>query len=68
MEITTYVTHVFLPLLTLTFPPLQQAIESAPLSWAFCENCLSVRAFQRRRVFSQHDNGADLMGTLFFRA
>jgi len=48
--------------------PLQQAIEAAPLSWAFRENCLSVRAFQRGRVFSRHGNGAVSMGTLFFRA
>ena len=42
---------------------LRQASEVVQLSWAFCENCLSVRAFQRGRVFSQHDNSADSMGT-----
>jgi len=42
---------------------LSQAIEVVLLSWVFCENCLSVRAFQRGRVFSQHDNGIASMGT-----
>jgi len=47
----------------LFFIHLRQAIEAVLLSWAFCENCLSVRAFQRGRVFSQHDNGIASMGT-----
>jgi len=47
----------------LFFIHLSQAIDSVFLSWAFCENCLSLRAFQRGRVFSQHDNGIESMGT-----
>jgi len=32
----------FLLFLTLTYNPLQQAIETVQLSWVFRENCLSV--------------------------
>jgi len=46
----------------LFFIHLSQAIDSMLLSWAFCENCLSLRAFQRGRVFSLHDNGIESMG------
>ena len=52
--------------LLLTFSPPQQAIETAPLSWAFCASCLSVRVVQRARVLAQHDNGAASMGTPAF--
>jgi hypothetical protein len=31
--------------LTLNLSPPEQAIESVPLLWAFCENCLSLRFF-----------------------
>ena len=36
--------------------------------WAFCENCLSLRVFQRGRIFSHLNNGADAMGTPVFLA
>ena len=40
-------------------PPPPQAIEAVPLSWAFCENCLSVLC----EFFSQHDDCAESVGT-----
>jgi hypothetical protein len=49
--------------LFLTFSRISQAIDVLPVSWAFCENCLSARVFQRGRVFSQHDAGDTSMGT-----
>ena len=36
--------------LLLTPVHLKQAIKAAQPSWAFCENCLRVRVFQRVRV------------------
>jgi len=49
--------------LFLNYSHISQAIEVCPISWAFCENCLSARVFQRGRVFSQHDIGHTSMGT-----
>ena len=51
-------------LLALDLPStFRRASEVVLLSWAFCENCLSLRVFRRWRVFSQHDNSTASMGT-----
>ena len=50
----------------LILPRISQAIAVLPVSWAFCENCLSARVFYRGRVFSQHDSGNTAMGTPCF--
>jgi hypothetical protein len=43
----------------LTSSHISQAVESVQVSWAFCENCLSVFC----EFFSQHDSCTDSMGT-----
>ena len=55
-------------LLALDLPStFRRASEVVLLSWAFCENCLSLRAFKCRRVFSQHDHYTASTGTPVFQ-
>ena len=45
----TRIRHLFFSFLILS--TFKQAIEEVPLSWAFCENCLSVRVLYAGEFF-----------------